>query len=185
MRPIETPAASTRWIGGTGVDPLMTETVPELQADGTLVRINRSRWRPDEAERAAIALGADVVLDVFGSQHPPVRILATVFPVDDPDGVFARIDGLVGKATALAFVGLLVSLGIEVSLAEIEALDDVEETALGEWLTGWHGRPCGIPWLDARREAAIAAGDLVPDPPVCEHMIPAGECRVIGCGGAS
>lgn len=163
MRPISTPAADTRWIGAGDVGELPAETFLEPAEGGALVRVNRSRWRPDEAERAAIALGGDVVLDVFGSAHPPVRILATVFPVDDADAVFGRIDALVGKATSLAFVAVLATLAIEATIEEIEALDDVEETALGEWLTGWHGRPIGIPWLDARREAAIDRGDLVPE----------------------
>lgn len=159
MRPIDTPTSDTRWTGSGDVGDLHAETMLEPTEGGALVRVNRSRWRPTEEERAAIALGADIVLDVFGSVHPPVRVLATVFPVGEPDALFARVDALVEKATTLSLVALLSMVGIEATLDELASEED--QSRVADWLTGWHGRPIGIEWLDERREAAIAAGTLV------------------------
>ena len=170
MRPIDTPAADTRWIGAGDVGELRTETFLEPQSGGVLVRVNRSRWRPDEAERAAIALGGDVVLDVFGSQLPPVRILASVFPVEDADAVFARIDALVTKATALAFVGILGLLGIDATLEEIEGLDDEAATDLGAWLTGYQGDPIPVDFLEARRPPYTAEDRAIDDARINEAI---------------
>lgn len=162
MRPINTPAATTRWIGAGDVGELPAETF--LEQDGTaLVRVNRSRWRPDEAERAALALGGDVVLDVFGSQHPPVRILATVFPVDDADGVFGRVDTLLDTAVGLSIVGLLGSLGIETTLEEIGELDPGQTDAVAAWLRDDRFGPIPVDFLEARRPPYTAEDRAIDD----------------------
>lgn len=61
--------------GQRGVDPL---PVTKFIEDGA--EVHRSFWRPNEAELAAIAAGALVVLDVLHMQ-PPVRVI-----VEEPRG---------------------------------------------------------------------------------------------------
>lgn len=46
--------------------------VSQVYADGTNCLL--SRWAPSPEEREAIAKGADVLLYIFGTAHPPVAV---------------------------------------------------------------------------------------------------------------
>lgn len=138
MRPIETPTTDTRFVGGPGIDDLPTETLLELNPDdGTLMRANRSRWRPDDNERMAIALGGDVVLDVFGTTLPPVRVLATALPVQSPEKVYAAVDAILARGVGWSLAATLGELGYEVSLDTALGWSDTERAQIASWLADY------------------------------------------------
>lgn len=74
-RPRRTPSSTTvyRLPGGTEYNDLWVSEYEE--ADGS--HIVASTWELSDEERAAIADGANIYLEVWGHGHPPVAISIT------------------------------------------------------------------------------------------------------------
>jgi hypothetical protein len=139
MRPIETEAATHRYIGGPGIDDLHVEVFPEIDTEaGGFRRVMRSRWRPDETERTALLLGGDLVLDVMGSELAPVRLLVSAPPVD-PERVFAQVDGVIATAQAVTIASLLAEIDpkLGVDIATVRAWSDDDRRAVSDWIRAW------------------------------------------------
>lgn len=155
MRPIETPDTDTRFVGGPGIDDLPTQTLTELQPDsGLILRVNRARWRPDDDERMAIALGGDVVVDIFGATIAPYRVLASAVPVGTPDKVYAAVDEILARGVAWSLASTLADVGIEKTIDEIRAWTEDDTKAVSVWMAAY-------PEDEAKLEEWVAAAPAV------------------------
>lgn len=140
MRPIDVPTADTRHIGGPGIDDLPTESILELNPDdGSLMKAHRSRWRPNEDERMAIALGGDVVLDIFSSSIPPVRVLATAIPVETPDKVYATFDAILARGVAWSISSTLADVGYPFTIDQVAEWTTDQTKEVAEWMAARPG----------------------------------------------
>jgi hypothetical protein len=159
MRPIETQASDTTYVGGEGVDDLPTEVGVELDPQsGTILRRMRSRWRPDELERSALILGADVVLDVFGSAMPPVRVRVTA-PATSLRKATETVDSVISVSIAYTIASVLADLGVKRSIEDIRAWSDDDRRAVSTWLAE-HPGPDDAVELDLWRNRAPLEGLL-------------------------
>lgn len=77
MRPVRTARSNFVWTGPTpDVGDLHAEiTRSPGEMDHRMTR-TRSVWEPSPEDRAAIAAGANIALDVWG-MHPPVEVSVT------------------------------------------------------------------------------------------------------------
>ena len=74
MKPIRTPRTNTVDMGpvGTTIAPLPSWREADPGQGGTTVVF--SVWQPTDAERAAIAIGANILLGVWQDPIPPVYV---------------------------------------------------------------------------------------------------------------
>ena len=145
MRPIATSTTSTLFTGDRerGVEDLPIEESIELAPNGEIVNVLRSRWRLTDEERAAVMLGADLVLDVFGKALPPVRPTITAPPVSDPPKVFAILEAATRGATLISTAGLLGLVGIRTDASVLSAWSELEIEDTAEWLKETEGKDLG------------------------------------------
>lgn len=145
MRPIATDQATTKYVGGPGVDDLMVEEGLEINPESGVVQKRlRSRWRPDDEERTALILGGDIVLDVMGSSLPPVRVLVSAPPVDATK-VYATVDAVIATSQAVTIASLLADVAPElgVTIEVVRSWSDVDRKAVSEWLRAYGETPEG------------------------------------------
>lgn len=76
MNPIHTPDCNFRLLPPSGETE---ESVGTLHCRRTATGFT-SYWQPDEFERQTLAAGGLVVLESFGSSHPPARLTASPSP---------------------------------------------------------------------------------------------------------
>ena len=79
MTPIKHPEENFEW----GVSPDMGDDVVPLSVQtrvgdlgGVPCNISQSLWQPTDAERKIIADGGNIILEVFGTGHPPIYVTA-------------------------------------------------------------------------------------------------------------
>lgn len=87
MKPVQTEYSDVVYVGPD-------ETVRDLHCQRLAVGIIRSVWTLTTEERAAVSLGANIVLDVWTEPIPPVALAVTLeqgIGEDAPD-VAARLE---------------------------------------------------------------------------------------------
>ena len=96
MKPIRTPRANTLYTGSDNVGELYTE---RRQEGDTIVV--ESVWHATDAERQAIAAGANILLRIHGVSVPPIALEVTDQVGEDEDApdVLRRLEQLRGGGT--------------------------------------------------------------------------------------
>lgn len=77
MRPIQHPT-NNAVLGappGVAIEDCKALAITRVVFEGSGAPAVRSYWQPSEAERRALAAGAPVCLQVWGTTHPPVALL--------------------------------------------------------------------------------------------------------------
>lgn len=136
MRPVETETTDTTYAGvpSRDIGELPTETGLELLPDGVAVQRHRSYWELAPDERAAVMMGARLVIDILGEAVPPIRPALMVPPDVSPETVYAMVDEAIDISVGTSIVEVLAGVGIERDLATVRSWSRVDRDSVALWL---------------------------------------------------
>lgn len=164
MRPVETKTTDTTYAGvpSRDIGDLPTETGLELLPDGVAVQRHRSYWQLTEEERAAIMLGALVVVDVLGDAVPPLRPAVSEAAFDQPDEILSATDRMLSVAIGLSISSALAEAGITRRASDMVDWTDDDRTEVAIFLRAILGgtlapAPAILALSDAETDTLAAA----------------------------
>lgn len=136
MKAIETPTTDTTFggVASKGILELPTETLIETLPDRSIVRVHRSTWELEPAERAAVMLGSKMILDVFGEALPPMRLAILEPELVDPETVYRLVDQAIEISVGTTITAVLRSVGVDRDVLVVAAWSDETKKAVGDWL---------------------------------------------------